>query len=153
MNIKIDGPHLSTAAICEPILRSLPEWFGIEEATQHYIQAIETLPTFLALEGDNALGFLSIKQHNQHAAEIYVMGITPEAHRQGIGRALVKAAKEYLRGLGVEYLQVKTLSPSREDRHYTRTRRFYLAMDFRPLEEFTNLWGKENPCLQMIIKL
>jgi hypothetical protein len=26
-------------------------------------------------------------------------------------------------------------------------------MGFRPLEEFTDLWGEQNPCLQMIKSL
>jgi hypothetical protein len=51
---------------------------------------------------------------------------------------------------GVEFLQVKTLAPSKPDEGYARTRAFYLARGFRPLEEFRNLWDAENPALQMI---
>jgi GNAT superfamily N-acetyltransferase len=42
------------------------------------------------------------------------MGIVPEQHRRGIGTALLAAAEEAARADGVEYLQVKTLGPSRE---------------------------------------
>jgi hypothetical protein len=33
---------------------------------------------------------------------------------------------------------------------YERTRAFYIAGGFRPPEEFPNLWGPENPALQMV---
>jgi hypothetical protein len=55
-----------------------------------------------------------------------------------------------LRGQGVEYLQVKTLSDAHPDAGYARTRAFYQAMGFRPLQELPELWGEENPCLQMV---
>ena len=153
MDVVVQGPFLERASVCEPILRSLPEWFGIEEATNQYIKDIEVLPTLLASIGDDVVGFLTLKQHNEYAAEIHVMGVRPEVHRNGVGRTLVNKAEKYLRQRGVEYLQVKTLSSTHPDENYARTRRFYVAMGFRPLEEFKELWGEENPCLQMVKSL
>jgi GNAT superfamily N-acetyltransferase len=150
MTVVVQGPFLGRAFVCEPILRSLPEWFGIEEATRQYVQDIEGLPTFVALTDAQVVGFLTLRQHSEYAAEIHVMGVRPEMHRRGVGRLLVDGAEEYLRRRGVEYLQVKTLSPTHPDENYARTRKFYLSVGFRPLEEFPELWGKENPCLQMI---
>ncbi len=151
--ITIQGPFLKQAPACEPILRSLPEWFGIEGAIVQYVKDIGELPTWLALLGDEAAGFLTIKQHTPYAAEILVMGVRPGLHRQGAGRALVAAAEEYLRQQDVQYLQVKTLGASHPDEHYARTREFYFAMGFRPLEEITSLWGPANPCLLMVKRL
>ena len=51
---------------------------------------------------------------------------------------------------GVEFLQVKTLSPAHPDEGYVKTRAFYFAYGFRPLEEFPTLWDPDNPALQMI---
>lgn len=102
MNITIDGPHFGKASVCEPILRALPDWFGIEEAIILYQAEIEHLPTILAWETGNVIGFLSIKQHNAYSAEVYVMGIRAEAHRHGIGRALIDKAQEWLRAQHVE---------------------------------------------------
>ncbi len=150
MKIIIQGPLLEVASACEPILRSLPEWFGIEEATEQYVKDTNALPTLLALVDGEVVGFLTIKQHNEYAAEIHVMGIRPDRQRKGVGRALVRRVEQILRERGVEYLQVKTLSPSHPDEGYARTRKFYYAMGFRPLEEFRGLWGEESPCLQMI---
>jgi len=146
----IQGPFLGQAAACEPILRSLPQWFGIEEAVVHYVQEIEHLPTLLAVAGDRVAGFLSLKEHFAEAAEVYVMGVRAEYHRRGLGRALVEQAEAWLRSRGVEYLQVKTLSPARPNEDYARTRAFYQGVGFRRLEELPDLWDAANPCLLLV---
>jgi GNAT superfamily N-acetyltransferase len=134
--------------LCESILRELPDWFGIEEATAAYIRDVADLPTF-AVEDD---GFLAVKLHTPTAAELYVMGVRPERHRSGLGTALLAAAEDYLRARGVEYFQVKTLGPSRPDEGYESTRRFYEARGFLALEEIHGLWDG-NPCLLMVKRL
>jgi ribosomal protein S18 acetylase RimI-like enzyme len=136
-----------------PILRALPQWFGIEEATQHYIEAASDHPTILARDtacGDLPIGFLTLRQHSPAAAEVYVMGVLPTYHRRGVGRALLSAAEAYLCATGVRFLQVKTLSDKHPDAGYRQTRAFYAAMGFCLLEEFPNLWGAHNPCWQLI---
>jgi N-acetylglutamate synthase-like GNAT family acetyltransferase len=153
MTIAIEGPLHNQSSVCVPILRMLPDWFGIEAAILEYEHEIEHLPTFLAEEDGQVLGFLSLKQHNPFSAEIYVMAVCPDSHRSGIGRMLVEAAEIHSRGLGLEYMQVKTLGPSRPDEHYARTRIFYEALGFRPLEEFTQIWDEHNPCLILIKRL
>ena len=125
MEFTIEGPLRNQSSVCVPILRALPEWFGIEKAILDYEQEIEQLPTFLARSGGSVTGFLSLKQHNPFSAEIYVMAVRPEAQRFGMGRALLQAAETHALNLGVEYLQVKTLGPSRLDEGYARTRSFY----------------------------
>jgi len=153
MDFKITGPLINQASICIPILRMLPDWFGIEEAILEYEQAIEHLPTFLAESNNQVLGFLSLKSHFPASAEIHVMAVHPDARRGGIGRALVAAAEAHARGLGVEYMQVKTLGPSRPSAEYALTRAFYEAMGYRPLEEFKKIWDENNPCLVMVKRL
>jgi coenzyme F420-0:L-glutamate ligase/coenzyme F420-1:gamma-L-glutamate ligase len=133
--------------IAEAVLRDLPEWFGIEQATRTYIDAAATLPT-LAVEPD--LGFLCLEQHTPHAAELHVMGVRREHHRRGIGRALVAAAESWCRSRGLRYLHVKTLGPSRASRGYDATRAFYEAVGFVPLEELHGLWGEDNPALILV---
>ncbi|ESA37408.1 gnat family acetyltransferase [Leptolyngbya sp. Heron Island J] len=150
--IEIVEPQLDQASLCEPILLLLPGWFGIESAIVHYVQEIDRLPTLLAWSQKQVVGFLALKQHNEFAAEIYVMAVHPKSHRQGIGRQLVKVAEAELRKLGVEYFQVKTLGSSSQDPNYAKTRKFYESVGFKPLEEFLNLW-EGNPCLQMVKKL
>ena len=132
--------------LCDSILRSLPGWFGIESAIVEYTESVAALPTFAV--GDEA--FLSLKLHFPTAAEVYVMGVRPHRHRQGLGTELIHAAEDSLSATGVEYLQVKTLSASRASEHYARTRRFYDAVGFRPLEEIPDLWDESNPCLILV---
>ncbi len=153
MNIKITGPFPGKSQICEPILRALPQWFGIEDATRQYVRDTEQLPTFLAYVDEEAIGFLTLKHHSGQSAEIQVMGVLPEYHRSGVGKKLVSRTEEHLHQLGVEYLQVKTLSSRHPDKSYAGTRAFYLSMGFVSLEEFPDLWGDENPCLQMVKRL
>lgn len=148
--IEIQGPLPDQAHLCEPILRALSDWFGIEDATRQYVADTAVLPTFLAFHTNQPVGFLTLKQHTPYAAEIHVMAVLPDWHRHGVGRALLAASEAYLREQNVEFLQVKTLSAQHPDEGYGRTRQFYLAVGFRPLQEFPLLWGEDNPCLQLI---
>jgi len=151
--IEIKDAALGLSGAVTPILRALPQWFGIEDATQAYIQAVGANPTFLAIDTactDLPVGFLTLLQHSVDAAEVYVMGVRPEYHRHGVGRALITAAERHLRAEGVTFLQVKTLSDKHPDAGYQKTRAFYLAMGFRLLEEFPDLWGPHNPCWQLV---
>ena len=66
---------------------------------------------------------------------------------------MLTQSEEWLKKDGVEFLQVKTIAPSRVDKNYERTRHFYESLGFRPLEEFKTLWGEGLPCLQMVKKL
>ncbi len=152
MDIRFEGPIIDpkSSQVCAPILRALPNWFGIEAAVLHYLQTAAISPTLFALDGVAAVGFLTIRQHSPYAAEIYVMGVLPQYHRQGIGRELVQRAEAWLREAGVEYLQVKTLAPTHPDPGYAKTRAFYESMGFRPVEIFPDLWGGDNPCLMLV---
>ncbi|MEO0561985.1 MAG: GNAT family N-acetyltransferase [Chloroflexota bacterium] len=135
---------------CAPILRALPRWFGIDEATQHYIDFVDDNLTFIAEVEDQAVGFLSVARPFPAAAEIYVMGVLPDYHGQGIGRTLIAQAEAHLRADRVRFLQVKTLSEQHPSPEYAQTRAFYTKMGFTPLQVFPELWSADNPCLQMI---
>lgn len=137
-------------AVVESLLRSLPAWFGIEAAIVGYITAAARLATYLARDAEAApVGVLLVERHFPVAAEVHLMAVDPAHHRAGIGRALLRAAEEDLAADGVRLVQVKTLGPSRADSNYARTRLFYEACGFQPLEEIHGLWG-DNPCLVMV---
>ena len=150
MNIKEIHDKQKKIEISTSILKSLPDWFGIPESTQEYINESSNLPFFATTEASKPLGFISIKGNNQYTAEIYVMGVLPDYHKQGIGRGLFNKVSDWSKENGYEFLQVKTLDESHPDVYYAGTRKFYLSMGFKPLECFPELWGKENPCLIMI---
>ena len=148
--MQIIGPATGMSGECAPILRALPEWFGIPAAVERYLQQIDSLPTLIARIDGRSVGFVALLRHFPHTAEILVMGVAPEHHRCGVGGELLRRAESYLRGEGVEFVQVKTLAPSHPDRAYHRTRLFYAAMGYRPLEELEGVWGPDNPCLLMV---
>jgi ribosomal protein S18 acetylase RimI-like enzyme len=148
--MNIEGPLLGQGPVCEAILRALPEWFEIEASLVQYVRDANELPTFVAFEDGRAVGFMTVKHHFPQSADLYVLGVLKEMHRCGVGRALLARVEAYLREKGVEYLQVKTVSASSPDPGYAKTRAFYEAMGFRPLEEFKTLWDEANPCLLMV---
>jgi GNAT superfamily N-acetyltransferase len=132
--------------ICREILAELPGWFGLPESNARYERQVAELPTFAV--ADDA--FLSLKLHSPAAAELYLMGVRPQLHGRGLGTALLHAAEDYLRDRAVDYLHVKTLGPSRPSERYERTRRFYEARGFVPLEELDGVWDENNPCLILV---
>ncbi len=141
-------------ATVERLLRSLPRWFGIESAIEDYVRDAATMPTYLAhVDGAaGAVGVVLVARHFPAAADIHLMAVAPEYHRRGVGRAILAAVEADLVADGVRFLQVKTLGPSRPDTNYDRTRAFYTAVGFTPLEELADLWPG-NPCLIMVKSL
>lgn len=139
--------------VVDALLRSLPEWFGIESSIVGYVESARDLPTYLARaagdDGRPPVGVLLAARHFPGAAEIYLLAVDRSLHRGGVGRALVAALERDLIADGVSLLQVKTLGPSHPDPGYAMTRLFYEAMGFAPLEENHDLWPA-NPCLIMI---
>lgn len=137
--------------VVEPLLRSLPEWFGIDEAIDHYITRSRTLPTYTALADGDAVGVLVIEQHTPAAAEMFVLAVARPWHRRGVGRALVQRAEAELRDGGTRYLQVKTLGPTHPSPEYAATRSFYESLGYLGIEELPadTLWPG-NPCLIMV---
>ena len=131
-------------------MTTLPGWFGIPASVEDYVATADRSPTVIATLGDEDVGLVTLVRHSRYAAEVYVMAVLPSLHRRGIGRALLGHAEGILATDGVEFLQVKTLAPSKPDHGYDMTRAFYLAYGFRPLEEFPHLWDADNPALQMI---
>lgn len=131
--------------IARNILEALPDWFGLPESRETYIRECRSRPFWADVEDGEARGFLSLKETSPFTAELAVMGVLPECHRQGIGRALFDAFRRYAGEKGYAFLQVKTV---REGcyANYDRTNAFYRSLGFRELECFPTLWGEENPC-------
>jgi GNAT superfamily N-acetyltransferase len=136
--------------MCGEVLAALPTWFGFPESVAAYVEAAEIGPTVVATLDGRDCGILTLVLHSPYAAEIVVMGVLPEHHRTGIGQAMLEAAESWLAERDISYLQVKTLSPRSADAGYAATRAFYFGCGFRPLEELPELWGADQPALQMI---
>ncbi len=147
--MQVSAPSKKTD-ICNAILRSLPTWFGVEASIVDYVREVQSMPFYAAYENEKPVGFVAVKVHNAFTAEVCVMGVLQEFHRQGIGRKLIKTCEEYCLAEKLEFLTVKTLDASRESKSYEKTRLFYQSLGFKPLEVFPLLWDENNPCLLMV---
>jgi GNAT superfamily N-acetyltransferase len=136
-------------AACDAILTGLRDWFGFEETNRVYIAGLNTLPAFVAVLDGGIVGFVSLRHHNPFTSEIEVLAVHAGMHRQGVGGALLKKVEDELRKREARLLEVKTLGPSHPDEGYQKTRAFYSAIGFLPLDEI-NLWGPDQPCLIMV---
>jgi GNAT superfamily N-acetyltransferase len=144
------GPTLNARTACEAVLRSLPQWFGIEESLLMYADDTLRLPSFAALEGDEIVGFVSLMEHFPQAWEIHCIAVRAASRNAGIGRALVAHTEAWLAAKQVTLLQVKTIAATSPSPAYAQTREFYCRAGFLPLEVFPLLWSPRNPCLQLV---
>jgi mycothiol synthase len=55
---------------------------------------------FVALRGEDMVGFHWTKQHEDHLGEVYVLGVSPAAGGLGLGKALLLTGLEHLRRQG-----------------------------------------------------
>ena len=136
-------------AICNDVLRTLPNWFGCEESLVEYVAGVGDKPFYGVFDRNAPVGFAAVKVHNAHTAEIYVIGIKEAYHGQGIGKKLVAECEDFCRWHCMDFLTVKTLADTVDDVSYARTRGFYEAVGFRPLEVFPLHWHESSPCLFM----
>ena len=130
------------------LLGTVPEWFGVAEANTAYVAAATTLPSWVARIDGSVVGVLLARPHNPRSSEVELLVVDRAHHRKGIGSALLRRFATDQLADGVEMIQVKTLGPSRDDEGYHRTRQFYEARGFVPLQEL-DLWGPDNPALVM----
>lgn len=155
----VEGPVTGIAEGCERVLRSLPDWFGIEEALVMYVKDVERLPTFVcrsARAADDAgamMGFLTVREHFPEAWDVHCLAVHADHRRRGVGRALQRHVERWLAVRGVRFLQVKTIAAESDDPNYAETRKFYLGMGYTPLEVFPTLWHPRNPALQLVMSL
>ena len=145
MIIKQIESDADKGSIARTILESLPDWFGIPEATEEYIADSKGRPFFCAYADDVPVGFLYLKETGRHTVELAVMGVLKDFHRQGVGRKLFAEAMNEAKRIGYSFIQVKTVQMGRYD-IYDDTNRFYLSLGFKELEVFPTLWDECNPC-------
>lgn len=139
-------------AIARSILEALPDWFGIPEAREEYVRSSAGKPFLCAYEGSRPVGFLYLNQTGRDTAELAVIGVLKEHHREGIGRRLVEAAKRAACEKGCSFLQVKTVQMGKYEA-YDKTNLFYISLGFQEFEVFPTLWDERNPCQIYVMAL
>ncbi|RLB51690.1 MAG: GNAT family N-acetyltransferase [Deltaproteobacteria bacterium] len=133
---------------CLTILRSLSQWFGIEDAIVQYGQNLESLDGYVALQDDDIVGFIGLKRYRDVSVEIDVIGVDPNLRGTGIGTRLIEVVESNF-DMATQLFHTKTLAPSNPDANYAETRAFWLARGFLPMDAH-ELWGTQNPCLVMV---
>lgn len=85
---EVKGEDQKMAVVAE-ILRDLPEWFGIPESTQAYIEGAKDLRVWAAYQESDVVGFISLSYSSEDCAEIDCLGVKKSFQGQGIGRELI----------------------------------------------------------------
>ena len=145
---EVKGANQKMAVVAE-VLKDLPEWFGIPESTQAYIEGAKDLQVWAAYQESDLLGFVSLSYSSEDCAEIDCLGVKKAHQGRGIGSQLLAALESEARK-NVDYLQVKTVAEG-SNKDYDRINVFYRSLGFKKLEIFSQLWGPQNPC-QILIK-
>ena len=133
-------------AVVDEVLKDLPEWFGIPESTQAYIEGAKDLQVWAAYQESDLTGFVSLSYSSE---EFDCLGVKKAYQGQGIGRKLITTIEREA-GKQVDYLQVKTVAEG-SNKDYDRTNVFYRSVGFKKLEIFPQLWDPQNLC-QILIK-
>lgn len=131
--------------VVRKILEALPYWFAMEEGREQYIKDSAEQICIGAIENEEYVGFLCLKEIGKDTLELAVMGVLKEYHRQGIGRKMFMMAKDIARKKGYSFLQVKTVQMGKYE-DYDDTNRFYISLGFKEFEVFPMLWDEANPC-------
>ena len=138
-------------AVVAEVLKDLPEWFGIPESTQAYIEGATDLQVWVAYQESDLTGFVSLSYSSEDCAEIDCLGVKKSYQGRKIGSQLLATLESEARKK-VDYLQVKTVAEG-SNKDYDRTNVFYRSLGFKKLEIFPQLWGSQNPCQILIKKL
>ena len=136
-------------AVVAEVLHDLPEWFGIPESTQAYIEGAKDLRVWVAYQESDVVGFISLSYSSEDCAEIDCLGVKKAYQGKGIGSQLLATLESEARK-NVDYLQLKTVAEG-SNKDYDRTNVFYRSLGFKKLEIFPYLWDPQNPC-QILIK-
>lgn len=109
-DVRVERRHAPDAV--ERVLRGLPDWLGIDEAICSYVEDAAHLRSYLAVRDGGVTGIALLKQHFPLCAEIHLLAVQQDAHRRGIGSALLSAMEDDLSTQGIRYLLVHTVGPS-----------------------------------------
>ena len=146
--MEIKPIQLKDIPSCLTILRSLPQWFGIEASIVKYGETLKALNGYVALNADEVAGFVGLKYFGHQSIEVDVIGVKPGLRGEGIGTRLLEAVESNATPATL-FLHTKTLAASHPNPDYAETRAFWLARGFLPMDAHM-LWGPDNPCLVLV---
>ncbi len=112
---------------CLDIAKALPEWFN-EAGLKAMERDLKSETTFIAVEKDQVLGFITVKPINDKALEILWMAVRREFRGRGIGTEMLRFVEGWAKA-NFEVLVVKT-SGDLNYKPYDETRKFYERRGF-----------------------
>ncbi|TSB48000.1 GNAT family N-acetyltransferase [Alkalicoccobacillus porphyridii] len=139
------------AKYAKEVLYDLPEWFGHPDSTAEYIKDSRAFDFWVALDGLEIVGFVTLTNSSQDCANVHCLGVKKVYHRSGVGNRLMMELEEYAKNI-YSYIQVKTVDEGYYA-EYDITNHFYKKCGYKKLEVFPYLWDERNPCLVLIKKL
>jgi GNAT superfamily N-acetyltransferase len=119
--------------LCRKITNDLPEYFGLPQANEHYVQGMRSRVNLAVKLENKYVGLISIDFPYPNNSNIYWMAILKAFHGQGVGAKLIIAACNKAQEHGATSMTVETLAPNNSDANYLKTYKFYQANGFDPL--------------------
>jgi ribosomal protein S18 acetylase RimI-like enzyme len=117
------------------IVRQLPEWFDEQARDVGIPIDIQVHKGYVAMRDDEIIGFATFSTE-YGAGRLSWIAVHRNHHRQGIGKALVKAIEETLAGIGVSKIWVETVGWSEPpSESYARTCAFYISLGYQKTAE------------------
>jgi ribosomal protein S18 acetylase RimI-like enzyme len=126
---------------CVAVVASLPEWFGYEGALEGVEHAARTQMGFVEVERGTVGGFVTMAPLFPETVEITYLAVHADRRRSGVGRALVRVARDRAQRDGARSICLLTLGPSAGSAVQEETIAFYRALGFwRTKEVYLQSW-------------
>lgn len=127
---------VTKSAVCARLIAQLPKWFGRPQANAFHVNEIVDKDVFAACVDGIPQGLIALDFHFDATCEVWILAVSPEYHRRGLGRMLVERAETEACNRGCRFVAVQTVGPRAASPEYDLTRRFYEALEFAPLVAF-----------------
>lgn len=111
------------------MVRGLPDYFT-EDVPDRVEADLGVHEAWLALDGDDPVGFVIAERRSSHAAEILWIAIDADRRGHGIGSALLDHVCGELAAGDVQLIEVKTLDQSANYEPYVATNAFWQRRGF-----------------------
>lgn len=90
-------------AVVVEVLKDLPEWFGIPESTQAYIEGTTTLQVWTAYQESDLTGFVSLSYSSEARKKVGYLQVKTVA--EGSNKDYDRT-NDFYRGLGFKKLEI-----------------------------------------------
>lgn len=106
-----------------------PDWRETQKKAVVEVCLATDTQTWVAIESDSVVGFVSAKLRSVVLGEIYMIAVDPDYQRRGIATGLAEHALDWMKTAGMSVAMVETGG----DPGHAPARRAYEGMGFREL--------------------